>query len=172
MRGLRVRGGLREVSTRVPPRIPPRVPPGFHQVLQGCGVVRVRFHEGCTRVPPERCHRFLQSFTRMVLAGFHKQSVVRPPSEKPLEGSEDRFAHGRNTKQNQLQCVQHAFTVFTCPDNAARNVGFITRLTVLQGTCLTVLSITWWALGSKGSTRLRGPWGGFQKRSAKAMGQP
>ena len=47
-------------------------------------------------------------------------------------------------------------------------------LTVQQSTRLALLSITWWALGSKNSTRLRGLWGKVPKTlppgSPKAMG--
>ena len=78
-----------------------RVSPGFHQgstrFCEGCGMVRgipeVRFHrvpQGSTRIP-QGCHKAPQGSTRVpqmfckvpwfALEG----SIVRPPSEKPLE---------------------------------------------------------------------------------------
>ena len=125
----RVPPGFHQGSTRVPPGFhqgSTRVPPGFHQVLQGRGGLgwfEVRFHEGSTRVPPIssraaglrkvlRFHKALQGFhtgsTRL-----HQGCVVRPSSEKP--SNQDRFAHGRNTKQNRNQWFLAHFHCFvTC----------------------------------------------------------
>ena len=48
--------------------------------------------------------------------------------------------------------------LLTCSGNAARNVGFVANQ-LQQSKCLALLSITWWALASKSSTRLRRLWG-------------
>ena len=54
------------------------------------------------------------------------------------ESAEDRFGHGRNTKQNRNQWFSahfHCFDLLTCSDNAARNVGFVaTQITLLRNT--------------------------------------
>ena len=49
--------------------------------------------------------------------------VVRPSSEKP--SAQDRFAHGRNTKQNRNQWFLAHFHCFVTCSLAQANVGFV-----------------------------------------------
>ena len=57
--------------------------------------------------------------------------VVRPSSEKPSD--QDRFAHGRNTKQNRNQWFLAHFHCFVTGSLAQANVGFVAnQITALQ----------------------------------------
>ena len=93
----------------------------------------MRFHQGSTRVPQGcvalRFHRVPQSSariagsTRLHNAPPRVPSVVRPSSEKPSD--QDRFAHGRNTKQNRNQWFLAHFHCFVTCSLAQANVGFV-----------------------------------------------
>ena len=54
---------------------------------------------------------------------LHQGCVVRPSSEKP--SNQDRFAHGRNTKQNRNQWFLAHFHCFVTCSLARANVGFV-----------------------------------------------
>ena len=54
---------------------------------------------------------------------LHQGCVVRPSSEKPSD--QDRFAHGRNTKQNRNQWFLAHFHCFVTCSLAQANVGFV-----------------------------------------------
>ena len=78
------------------------------------------------------------------------------------------------TEINVFLSTLSLFCLLTGSDNAARNFGFVAnqiRLlvaaghSVQQSKCLALLGIAWWALGCKGSTRLRGPDGAIGARS-------
>ena len=97
---------------------------GFHEVLRGLrgrpGWFEVRLYEGF-RVPQDSARavgpEVSQGSTKLckdstwVPRGstmLHQGCVVRPSSEKPSD--QDRFAHGRNTKQNRNQWFLEKFT--------------------------------------------------------------
>ena len=85
---------------------------GFHKILRGLWEVSQGSTKLCkdsTRVP--------QGST--MLHGC----VVRPSSEKPSD--QDRFAHGRNTKQNRNQWLLAHFHCFVTCSLAQANVGFV-----------------------------------------------
>ena len=54
---------------------------------------------------------------------LHQGCVARPSSEKPSD--QDRFAHGRNTKQNRNQWFLAHFHCFVTCSLAQANVGFV-----------------------------------------------
>ena len=99
---------MRKGCTRVPPST--RVPPGSARAAGWSGVVVLRVPPGFhLRGGPRWFEVHNKSSAR-------KQCVVRAPSEKPseqqIDGSEDRFAHGRNTKQNRNQWFSARFHCF------------------------------------------------------------
>ena len=124
---------------RAPPGFhqgPTRVPPGFHSARAAgwSGWFEVRFH---SRVPPGFHQQGSTTGSTRVPRGFKSCGVVRgtefckDPTRVPqgstrftrgsarlrglIEGSEDRFAHGRNTKQNRHQWFSAHFHCFdTC----------------------------------------------------------
>ena len=62
---------------------------------------------------------------------LHQGCVVRPSSEKPSD--QDRFAHGRNTKQNRNHWFLAHFHCFVTCSLAQANVGFVAnRITSLR----------------------------------------
>ena len=89
------------------------------------GGFEVRLYEGF-RVPQDSAravgHELSQGSTKLCKdstrvpqgsAMLHQGCVVRPSSEKPSD--QDRFAHGRNTKQNRNQWLLAHFHCFvTC----------------------------------------------------------
>ena len=94
----------------------------------------------------------------------------------PVVCSEDRLAHGRNTKQNRSSWFSAHFQCFvTCSLLQAMRPEMLAllqirsrccgTLTVQQSKCLALLSITW-ALGSKNAPR------GFHQVLQKLWGSP
>ena len=146
---------------------------GSHEVLRGLrggpGWFEVRLYEGF-RVPqasaravgPEVSQgstKLCKDSTRVPQGStmLHQGCVVRPSSEKPSD--QDRFAHGRNTKQHRNQWFLAHFHCFVTCSLAqvkcwlcGKSDHVAAELTVQQSKCLAA----WWALGSKNSTRLRG----------------
>ena len=92
---------------------------GFHKILRGLWALRFhRVPKDSTRVP--------QGSTML-----HQGCVVRPSSEKPSD--QDRFAHGRNTKQNRNQWFLAHFHCFVTCSLAQAIVGFVAnQITSLQ----------------------------------------
>ena len=92
----------------------------------------------------------------------HRSSKLRAPKIALLPG-------GTLTK-TEINCFQPTFTVLTCSLAqttrpkcwlCGKSDHVAAGLTVQQSKCLALLSITWWALGSK--ARLRGLWGKVPK---------
>ena len=128
--------------------------PGSHEVLRGLrggpGWFEVRLYEGfrvSRAVGPEvsQGSTKLCKDSKRVPQGstmLHQACVVRPSSEKPSD--QDRFAHGRNTKQNRNQWFLAHFHCFVTCSLAQANVGFVanqitSQLTVQQSKCLALL---------------------------------
>ena len=76
------------------------------------------------RVPQDSARAALDS-TRVPQGStmLHQGFVVRPSSEKPSD--QDRFAHGRNTKQNRNQWLLAYFHCLVTCSLAQANVGFV-----------------------------------------------
>ena len=83
---------------------------GFHKILRGLSQGSTKLCKDSTRVP--------QGSTML-----HQKCVLRPSSEKPSD--QDRFAHGRNTKQNRNQWFFAHFHCFVTCSLAQANVGFV-----------------------------------------------
>ena len=126
---------------------------------------------GAMKVPPD-FSRVPQGPTIFHNISRHVLRVVRPSSEKP---SDQKIAvlMGGTLRKTEVNGFRHTFTVLSLA-HLLRQHGLkcwlggksdhaAAGLTVQQSTCLALLSITWWALGSKNSTRLRGLWGKVSK---------
>ena len=110
-----------------------RIPREFHQLLQG----KVPFQHGSSiRAPQDSARavgpevsqgstKLCKDSTRVPQGStlLHQGCVVRPSSEKPSD--QDRFAHGRNTKQNPNQWFLAHFHCFVTCSLAQANVGFV-----------------------------------------------
>ena len=111
---------------------------GSHEVLRlrgGPGWFEVRLYEGF-RVPQHSARavgpEVSQGSTKLckdstqVPQGstmLHEGCVGRPSSEKPSD--QDRFSHGRNSKQNRNQWLLAHFHCFVTCSLAQANVGFV-----------------------------------------------
>ena len=144
-----------EGSTKV---LPGFHPPGFQQgSTRFCKGFEVRFHEGF-RVPRGSARCGMVSDPQ----AFQKCSARLRGLPWRMR-SEDM---GGTLSKTELEVFQHTFTVLSLA-HLLRQRGskcwlcgksdhVAAGLTVQQSKCLALLSISWWALGSKNSTRLQG----------------
>ena len=117
-RGLRGGPRLRQVSPSVPSEFHLRSGPGWlevrlHEGVSGFHEAAQGFHkapQGSTRVPEMFC-----KVPWFAPEGSCVSCARRLKSHRILEGSEDRFAHGRNTKKKQNQWfLAHVHCFVTC----------------------------------------------------------
>ena len=112
----------------------------------GPGWLEVRFHEGSTRV------------SWFALEGSNVSCARRLKSHRSskLRAQKIALLMGGTLSKTKIYGFQHTFAVLIC------SLAQTTRPEMLVGNQITLLlSITWWALGCKGSTRLRGLWGRY-----------